>query len=84
MSIIDSLHQELATAHKASAIPYFHLNKISTTYPVTPYDTQDFYYDQVDVYIALSISCMDKEIELKRYLLHKYGDVIRVLVVEPY
>ena len=68
MEIIDNLQQELLIAHKVNAIPYFHVNKISTTYPVTPYDNQDFCYDQVDVYIALAIGYMDKEFELKKYL----------------
>ena len=84
MSSVDTLHEELSAAHRANAIPYFHLNKISTTYPVTPYDNEDFCYNQVDVYIALAIGYIDKELELKQYLRQKYGNVIRVLVVELY
>lgn len=84
MEIIENLEHELQVAHKANFIPYFHVHKISTTYPITPYDKPEFYYHQVDLYIALSISCIDKEQELKTYLRQKYGDVIRVLVVETY
>jgi hypothetical protein len=77
---LDGLRQDLDKAHEAGAISYYHIGKVPSA---TSFISEVFFMDDFfDVYIALNKNLFHKEPQLKEYIRKKYGQIVRVLVVE--
>lgn len=78
---IEALCDELQTARDSNAIRYYHVGRV-ISYRSNAYD-QYMYDDQVDVYISLDKQFFHKENKLRKHIRNKYGDVVRVIVIDP-
>lgn len=77
---LDELRTELDRAHKAGAISYYHIGKVPSN---SSFISEVFFMDDLfDVYIAIHKSLFHKEPNVKAHLRKKYGQIIRVLVIE--
>lgn len=77
---LDGLRGELDRAHRAGLISYYHIGKVPST---NSFISEVFFMDDLfDVYIALSKPLFHKEPELKAHIRKRYGQIVRILIVE--
>ena len=71
---VESLLLELQGAHNDGLIPFYQIGRC----------LGDAEINYIDVYIGLFERDMHKESQLKEYIRHKYGGVVRAISIEQY